>query len=96
MIVPTDTVEREEIEMKAYTYILFSKSAKRYYTGSCDDLEKRFERHNDARVTSTKYGVPWTLIWHQECTTRSKARILELKIKKRGAACFLKDQPKQG
>ena len=81
--------------MKAYTYILFSQLAERHYTGSCDDLEKRFLRHNEARVPSTKYGVPWSLIWYHECESRSKARELELKIKKRGAARFLVDQSKQ-
>ncbi|WP_445263761.1 GIY-YIG nuclease family protein [Rhodohalobacter sp. 8-1] len=81
--------------MKAYTYILFSESAERHYTGSCDDLRKRFERHNEARVPSTKYGVPWKLIWHRECDSRSEARMLESKIKKRGAARFLEDQLKQ-
>jgi len=74
--------------MKAYTYVLFSNSAGRYYTGSCDDIERRFARHNESRVQSTKYGVPWTLIWYRECETRSKARKLESKIKKRGAARF--------
>jgi putative endonuclease len=77
--------------MKAYTYILFSDSAGRYYTGSCDDLKKRFVRHNDSEVPSTKYGVPWTLVWHRELPSRSQARKLELKIKKRGAKRFLED-----
>ena len=81
--------------MKAFTYILYSKTADRHYTGSCDILEKRIKRHNEAQVPSTKYGVPWTLIWHQECDSRSEARILEKKIKKRGAARFLQDQSNQ-
>jgi putative endonuclease len=81
--------------MKAYTYILFSNSAEKHYTGSCDDLDKRIIRHNEARVPSTKYGVPWTLLWHQECESRAQARMLESKIKKRGAARFLRDQLKE-
>ncbi|NBC27520.1 MAG: GIY-YIG nuclease family protein [Bacteroidetes bacterium] len=36
--------------MKAYTYVLYNKSAERHYTGSCDDLKKRVKRHNEARV----------------------------------------------
>jgi putative endonuclease len=81
--------------MKAYTYILYSKSAERFYTGSCDDLAKRFERHNSAHVPSTKYGVPWALIWYQDCESRSEARRLEMRIKKRGAKRFLADKQKQ-
>ena len=80
--------------MKAYTYILFSKSAAKFYTGSCNDVQKRFERHNSAVVPSTKYGLPWNLVWFQECETRRDARKLETKIKKRGAKRFLSDQSK--
>jgi len=81
--------------MMAYTYILFSKSAKRYYTGSCEDLQKRISRHNNSGVRSTKHGVPWALVWHQESPSRSEATQLEFKIKKRGAKRFLEDVSNQ-
>ncbi len=80
--------------MSFYAYILYSKSAQKYYTGSCEDVSVRVARHNNSMVRSTKYGVPWTLIWHRECATRSVARKLELKIKKRGAKRFLQDLKK--
>ncbi len=75
----------------AFTYILFSPSANRHYTGSCDILDKRFDRHNAGYVPSTKYGIPWQLIWSRELPTRSQARKLEKNIKKRGAKRFLQD-----
>ena len=78
--------------MNAFTYILYSNSAQRFLTGSCDDLERRLHRHNESRDPSTKYGVPWKLVWLQKCKDRSEARKLELKIKKRGAKRFLNDQ----
>ena len=81
--------------MKAYTYILFSESAARYYTGSCDDLNKRFKRHNSSGVRSIRYGASWILRWYRELPTRSEARQLELKIKKRGAKRFLEDLIKE-
>ncbi|MDZ7757232.1 GIY-YIG nuclease family protein [Rhodohalobacter sp.] len=81
--------------MKAYTYILFSESAGRYYTGSCDDLKKRFKRQNSSGVRSTRYGVPWALRWYRELPIRSEARRLELKIKKRGAKRFLEGLSKE-
>ena len=81
--------------MKAYTYILFSEFARKYYTGSCDDLKKRFDRHNNSNVPSTKNGVPWKLLWYRELLSRSEARKLELKIKKRGAKRFLQDLSKE-
>ena len=82
----------QERSMNAFTYILYSNSAQRFYTGSCDDLERRLHRHNESRVPSTKYGVPWKLVWVQKCIDRRKARKLELTIKKRGAKRFLDDQ----
>jgi putative endonuclease len=81
--------------VKACIYNLIRQSAKRHFTGSCDDLSKRFERHNSALVPSTKYGVPWTLIWYQACESRSEARRPEIRIKKRGAKRFLSDKQKQ-
>lgn len=81
--------------MKAFTYILFSESHRRHYTGSCDELKKRVKRHNESKVRSTKFGVPWTLKWFCELPTRSEARKLELKIKKRGAARFMDDLSKE-
>ncbi|PKD43324.1 GIY-YIG nuclease family protein [Rhodohalobacter barkolensis] len=69
-----------------------SNSAQRYYTGSCDNVDRRLQRHNESRVSSTKYGVPWELVWYKKCDNRSEARKLELIIKKRGAKRFLSDQ----
>ena len=81
--------------MKAFTYILFSESHQRHYIGSCDELKKRVERHNESRVPSTKFGVPWTLKWFCEHPSRSEARKLELKIKGRGAKRFLEEVHKE-
>lgn len=81
--------------MKSFTYILFSESQHRYYTGSSDDLKQRIERHNESKVQSTKFGVPWNLKRFCEHSTRSEARKLELKIKKRGAKRFLEEINKE-
>ena len=74
-----------------FTYILYSERKKRHYIGSCKNLKKRIDRHNAAVNPSTKYGVPWRLIWYEELETLSKARKLEIKIKKRGAKRFIED-----
>jgi len=81
--------------MKAYTYTLFSESSQRYYTGSCNDLKKRFNRHNNSGVRATKHGVPWTFRLYREMPNRIEARKLELNIKKRGAKRFLEDIAKE-
>ncbi|MCH8550107.1 MAG: GIY-YIG nuclease family protein, partial [Balneolaceae bacterium] len=59
--------------MRYYTYILFSKTTGRYYTGSCENLSKRFTRHNQGMVQSTRIGLPWQLVWSQQSSTRSEA-----------------------
>jgi putative endonuclease len=50
------------------------------------------ERHNQGRVKSTKFGIPWKIVLQQELPTRSEAMILEKQIKKRGAKRYIKDQ----
>ncbi len=77
--------------MKYDVYILFSKNWKRYYVGQTQDIEKRFKRHNDGFVPSTKGGLPWKLVVTFSVTSRSEAMKLELKIKKRGIKRFLED-----
>ncbi|HEV8515921.1 MAG TPA: GIY-YIG nuclease family protein [Cyclobacteriaceae bacterium] len=72
-------------------YILFSPSTKKYYTGHTQDLENRMIEHNGGETASIKNGIPWTLIWLKEISSRSEAMKLENKIKKRGAKRFLED-----
>ena len=80
--------------MNYHTYILYSDTARRHYNGSCEDLSSRLDRHNRSMVPSTRYGVPWKLVWSKELQTRSEAMRLEKKIKKRGAQRFLEDLKK--
>mgnify|MGYP004748519451 CR=1 FL=1 len=63
----------------------------RYYVGQTADIEKRYKRHNNGFVPSTKSGVPWDLIKTINVLNRSEALKLEKKIKKRGIKRFLED-----
>ena len=72
-------------------YILFSEQRSRYYVGQTADIDKRLERHNQGKVPSTKYGVPWELVLQQEVSDLSEAVLLERKIKKRGAKRYIDD-----
>jgi putative endonuclease len=56
-----------------FTYILYSKSKDRYYIGQTNNLEKRLTRHNNKEVRSTKYGVPWLIVYHQAFDIRLEA-----------------------
>ena len=67
--------------MKYNVYILHSLSKDRYYIGQTQDIEDRIIRHNSGRSKSTKYGIPWKLVYKKEFGTRSEAMIYENKLK---------------
>ena len=70
-------------------YILFSECKNRYYLGQTRDIEERLSRHNSGLVKSTKYGMPWKLVYTENVLNRSEALMLERRIKKRGAKRFI-------
>ncbi len=45
-----------------YVYVLQNKYGK-WYTGSTKNLQKRILDHNSGKNKSTKYGVPWKVIY---------------------------------
>lgn len=61
-----------------YVYILSSEVAGKLYTGSTEDLRKRFAEHNAKKVTSTKSGAPWELVYYEAHLTKALARKAEL------------------
>ncbi len=78
--------------MSYRAYILFSPSKERFYTGISDNLNRRLSQHNQGKTLSTKYGIPWILVWNSSPLTKKEALALEKKIKSRGAARFMKAQ----
>lgn len=71
------------MEMKKhYTYILYSKSSDKYYTGSSKDLENRLQRHNAGATKSTKRGRPWEIVYFEEYDSKSEAMKRESYIKR--------------
>ena len=75
-----------------YVYILFSSSLEKYYVGYTESVSIRLNQHNTGKGNYTSKGIPWILITTFECTSRSSAIQLELKIKKRGTKRYLQDQ----
>lgn len=63
-------------------YILKSNKSGRYYTGHTKDIEQRLVRHNGGRVKSTRYGIPWKIIYTEMLMTKSEAAKREVEIKK--------------
>jgi putative endonuclease len=56
-----------------WVYTLQSERTGRFYTGSCEDFDDRFTRHNTGQSKATKSGIPWRLVHHQQFTTRTEA-----------------------
>lgn len=71
-----------------YVYVIQLNNGK-YYTGLTGNLKRRLSEHASGRSKSTKYYLPFNLIWYTELPTRQHARIIEVKIKKRGASRYL-------
>jgi putative endonuclease len=78
--------------LRYFTYILFSVSKGRYYIGHTENIRKRLDEHNRELNKSTKYGVPWTIVFQIKFETRGEAMKLENEIKKRGAQRYLEDK----
>jgi putative endonuclease len=64
-----------------YIYILKSQKTGHFYIGQTEDLIARLNKHNSGLVKSTKYGIPWNMILHEEYLSRAEAIRRELEIK---------------
>jgi putative endonuclease len=62
-------------------YILYSESLNSFYKGQTENIANRLNQHNSLQNTSTKHGVPWSLIWVTQKSSRSEALMLERKLK---------------
>ena len=67
-------------------YVLKTSSNPSFYIGHTADLKKRFIEHNQGKVTATKRGIPWKLIYYEAFSNLAAARDREFKLKQRGRA----------
>jgi putative endonuclease len=63
-------------------YILQSTKNHRYYVGSTNNIERRFEEHQRGKVRATKYLTPVELKIFFPVNTLKAARQIEFRIKK--------------
>ena len=77
--------------MDYQVYILKSLKNGRHYTGITMDKDRRLIEHNEGSTKSTRPHTPYEMIWTSKAMSKSDALKLEYKIKKRGAARFLKE-----
>ncbi|MFZ2226360.1 MAG: GIY-YIG nuclease family protein [Candidatus Moraniibacteriota bacterium] len=69
-----------------YVYILKSKKDKNLYTGSTNDLARRFAEHNSGKVFSTKLRRPFELLYYEAYKAEGDARKREHNLKLRSRA----------
>lgn len=78
-----------------YTYVLRSTKDSRFYTGSTNDLRKRFSEHNKGKVSSTKNRGPLELIYYEACPNEQDARAREKYLKSGMGKRYLKNRLKR-
>ncbi len=78
-----------------YTYVLRSKKDGKWYTGFTDDLRKRFIRHNNGEVHSTKHRGPFELLYYEACHDEFDAKARERFLKTGRGKRYLKSRMKR-
>jgi len=76
-----------------YVYIL-QNSRRNRYIGLTKDLRKRILRHNSGKNKSTKYGIPWKLIYCEISLNKEDARAREKYLKSGMGRRYLKNRLK--
>ena len=71
------------------TYILYTDSKDRYYVGHTSNIDDRLIRHNQGRSKSTKYGIPWRVLYTKDFETKSEAYTYEMYIKNQKSRIFI-------
>lgn len=64
-----------------YVYIMRSLMNGRWYTGSTNDLRKRFKQHNAGKSAYTQRFLPYQLIYYEACLDEGDARSREKYLK---------------
>ena len=79
-----------------YVYLLKSKKSGETYIGFTDNLRRRFNEHNNGRSESTKYKIPWELIYYEAYKSKNDALRRERMLKYDGrASVWLKKRTEQ-
>ncbi|MBI2268716.1 MAG: GIY-YIG nuclease family protein [Candidatus Blackburnbacteria bacterium] len=77
-----------------YVYVLLSLKDKRWYTGSSNDLKRRFEEHNKGLVYATSRRRPFKLIYYEACLHEYDALAREKYLKSGMGKRYLKNRLK--
>ena len=72
-----------------YIYVLESKKDGELYVGYTDNLGKRIEEHNKGRNSSTRFRLPFELIYFEGCRNMNDAKRREHYLKTTQGRRFL-------
>lgn len=68
-----------------YFYVLQSELDQKFYYGSTNDLKRRFDEHQNGKVTATKYRKPFSPVYYEAYQTLAQARQREQQVKDSGS-----------
>ena len=77
--------------MKYYAYIIKSDKDGKNYIGSTSNIEKRLQWHNEGKNKSTKYRLPFKLIYNREFEDKKSALKFERWLKKQKGGYNIKE-----
>lgn len=78
-----------------YTYIIKSEKNGSFYTGSTNNLRKRFIQHNNGESSYTKANIPYKLVYYEACINEQDARSREKYLKSGMGKRYIKNRIKR-
>jgi putative endonuclease len=72
-----------------FVYVLFSRSANKFYHGRSNNIQDRLTAHNSGKVKSTKNGIPWEIIYTEKLPDLDSAIVREKFFKTAAGRRFL-------
>lgn len=73
-----------------YVYVL--QGPKQLYTGSTNDLRRRFLEHSSGQSFATRGKGPWRLVYYEACEAEKDARLREKYLKTAWGKRYLKNR----
>ena len=67
--------------MQYFVYILYSKTADRYYIGYTSNLAERLKKHRSKNKGFTSIASDWTIVYTEAYSSKQEAMSRERKIK---------------
>ena len=77
--------------MPYHFYILYSKTADRYYTGHTGNLNERLRKHNTNHRGYTGKFDDWIIVYTEEFPLKNDAYHRELEVKKKKSRKYIEN-----